>query len=254
MLAGIYNPSRKMAFDLKSQLESLKSLQDADLELHKVLERLDAIPSKIDQAKAVFEEFKTKVTSKEEEKAKAEKDKRTAELDLEAEITKIKDREVKLYAIKTNKEYQAALKEIADSKQLNKQREEDIIKLMEALDIASKEITQLSSELADKKAEYEKTAEGLKNEGIALAAEKEKWLAVQKELETKLEPEVLKQYRLIQSRFHDALAVASAGICTGCNKKIPPQLYIELQKWKELITCPNCRRILIVHNDQKKEG
>jgi len=44
----------------------------------------------------------------------------------------------------------------------------------------------------------------------------------------------------------NGLAVVSVvdGICQGCHLNIPPQLYNEVLKQKELITCPFCHRIL----------
>jgi predicted nucleic acid-binding Zn-ribbon protein len=37
-------------------------------------------------------------------------------------------------------------------------------------------------------------------------------------------------------------------VCDGCHMSIPPQLYNELQKSNELITCPSCSRIIYWEN------
>ena len=40
-------------------------------------------------------------------------------------------------------------------------------------------------------------------------------------------------------------------VCNGCHMNIPPQLYNELQKTKELLSCPNCNRIMYFQNHGK---
>lgn len=244
------------AIDLKSQLTLLKSLQDIDVSLHVITRQLEAVPLKIEEATVELKASKDIIARKRAEKAEIEKKKRSEELDLEAKNAHLKDREAKLYAIKTNKEYQAAIKEIADAKQFNRDREEAVIALMEKSDRLDKEITQLSGGLADKeKAFNEKEAE-LKLEEEMLAAERDKKLALRADAEKNVDKKVLSEYRFIQNRFSDAMALAVNGICGGCNKRIPPQVYIEIQKWKELITCPNCHRLLfyeeVVEEDKEK--
>ena len=39
--------------------------------------------------------------------------------------------------------------------------------------------------------------------------------------------------------------------CQGCFVHIPPQMFIEVQKNKEIIRCPNCNRILYFEGEGK---
>jgi predicted nucleic acid-binding Zn-ribbon protein len=42
------------------------------------------------------------------------------------------------------------------------------------------------------------------------------------------------------------VVTARGGICTGCRMHIPPQLFNELQKFRDHVRqCPNCHRILL---------
>lgn len=233
-----------MANDLKSQLSLLRSLQDVYVSLHRIDTELSEIPQKIEDAKAGYNSANELISAKIAEKAALEKKHRDESGELDANVAHIKDRETKLYAIKTNKEYQAAIKEIADAKQANKEREDQIIGIMEKMDVLSAEITQLSASLADKEKEFRAKEAELKDTAKLLEMEKSEEQAKVADSEKTLDQNILKQYRFIQKRYSDAMAVAAKGICQGCYKRIPPQVYIELQKWKELITCPNCHRIL----------
>lgn len=232
------------ATDLKSQLTLLKSLQDIDVSLHAIDKDLGLIPSKIDEAMSDYRNLKNAITQKEQEKMAFEKKRKDLDTSLEDKILHIKDREAKLYAIKTNKEYQAAIKEIADAKQSNKELEDELMRLMEKIDSLSEEITQLSSGIADKEKAYQEKEQELKKEESDLVKTREEKLQLRAEAEKGVDKEVLRQYRFIQQKFSDAMALAVNGVCNGCNKRIPPQVYIELMKWKELIICPNCHRLL----------
>lgn len=233
-----------MATDLKSQLTLLKTLQDIDVVIFGIDRELETIPQKIEEATASFKEASREIAAIQAEKEKIEKKRRDGEGEIGAEDARVKEREAKLYAIKTNKEYQAAIKELADSKQAGKEREDAVFKLMEQIEGLSEKITQLSNGLADKEnASKEREAE-LKEVEAALKADREKQVAKRLEAEGGVDKDVLKKYQFIRNKIRDAMALAVEGICTGCNKRLPPQTYIELQKWNALITCPNCRRLL----------
>lgn len=233
-----------MIIDLKSQLALLKSLQDTDVSMLQLERELREIPTKIEEAMVEYNAAKAQIDKKTVDKANLEKQRRNGESELEAESARLKEREAKLYAIKTNKEYQAAIKEIADAKQSNKDKEDAILRLMEKIDALTKEITQLSGTLADKERVFKERESELKKREGELKAEWERLSAKSKEGESGVDKTVLKQYRYIQGRYNDALAMVSNGICEGCYKRIPPQVFIELQKWNEIISCPHCHRLL----------
>jgi predicted nucleic acid-binding Zn-ribbon protein len=242
-----------MTIDLKSQLLLIKSLQDTDVSMLRLERELREIPAKIEEVMAEYNTVKAQIDKKTADKANIEKQRRQGELEIEAETARLKEREAKLYAIKTNKEYQAAIKEIADAKQANKDKEDNILRLMEKIDALGEEITQLSGALADKEKVFrEKESELKKREG-ELKAEWEGLSAKSKEGEGGVDKAVLKQYRYIQGRHNDALAMVASGICQGCCKRIPPQVFIELQKWKELISCPHCHRLLFFVDEEETQ-
>jgi predicted nucleic acid-binding Zn-ribbon protein len=49
---------------------------------------------------------------------------------------------------------------------------------------------------------------------------------------------------LREKRNGVAVSNAKNGVCLGCFMNIPPQLFIEVTKNKQLIQCPSCGRIL----------
>ena len=60
-----------------------------------------------------------------------------------------------------------------------------------------------------------------------------------------LPPPILSRYEFIRSRLANPVIVpVDNGICSGCNIAIPPQAYIELQKGQQILSCPNCQRLI----------
>ena len=56
---------------------------------------------------------------------------------------------------------------------------------------------------------------------------------------------ILKRYEFIRSRIKNPVIVpVDAGICSGCHISIPPQSFIELQKGIQILSCPNCQRLI----------
>jgi uncharacterized protein len=53
------------------------------------------------------------------------------------------------------------------------------------------------------------------------------------------------RYEFIRSRISNPVIVpVTQGICNGCHISIPPQSYIELQKGQQILSCPNCQRLI----------
>lgn len=242
-----------MTIDIKSQLELLKELQEIDIRVRTVEAELESIPEQIEEVKAEWRRAKDALDAKEHEKAASEKAKRELEADLEDSTVHLLEREGKLYAIKTNKEYQAALKEIADGKRANREREENIIKLMEKIEGLSKEITQLSQTVAEKESECAKDEEELLEKRRELEKQKEIEAAELIVVEKKVDKQILDKYRFIASKYMDPLAPIIKGICQGCNMNIPPQMYIELLKGLKFHFCPSCRRFIYASQEKKEE-
>ena len=60
----------------------------------------------------------------------------------------------------------------------------------------------------------------------------------------RVDPNVLKKYSAIRMRRGLAVVPVVKGTCQGCHMKIPPQLFIMLQRGTAIETCPTCARII----------
>ena len=181
-----------------------------------------------------------------------EKERRQRERDLEAAGDQIKKIQGRLHEVKTNKEYQAFLSEIDHLKEKMDQYEMEII---EKLD----EVDRLQEELKGKEAAYleekEKLAKQKKEleEKLKLLPNDLKLLKERRDaLEKSISEPLLKQYHmLLAKRGGVAVVYAIKEICQGCHMNIPPQLFNQIQKGEQILTCPHCNRILVPEDTSK---
>ena len=96
--------------EMEKQFELLLILHEKDQALASLNEESQSIPLELQKLESDFLQQKEKCDHKIAEIAEYEKKKRSYELDLASSEDKIKHTEMKLNAVKTNKEYQAGMK------------------------------------------------------------------------------------------------------------------------------------------------
>ena len=70
------------------------------------------------------------------------------------------------------------------------------------------------------------------------------------QLTAAIEERALRQYeRLLRNKGDNVVVGIQHGVCGGCHMKFPVQLVVSCQQAKELVTCPNCGRILYYTSD-----
>jgi len=207
-------------------------------------------PKKIEEMDRELEELKNKA---EKEKAvidELEKERRKKEKDLVVEKDKIKKIEAKLYEVKTNKEYQALLKEIEMAKEEIDKTEEDIIILMDRTEDLKKEYAVVLEQLKKRENEIKAEKDRLLNELTNIDKTLEELKKQRNQLLKNVSEEIRNIYlNLIEKREGLAVVNVKNGVCLGCFMNIPPQLFIEVTKNNRLITCPSCNRIFYFVED-----
>jgi hypothetical protein len=234
-------------------MEKLAVLQTLDIKIRGMQREKDEIPTRLAALEGEFKKEEEKVQGQKAELDRLLKDRRHKEKELEEEVERAKKTEARAFEIKTNKEYQAVLKEIEGAKKLNRQREEEILGILERFEELQKVARQGEKELEAKRKEYQQQLSELQERAAQfeqkMAAAVKKW----DERQRGIPPDLLSKYRmLLEKRQGIAVAPVSNGVCQACNMNLRPQLYIELQKQQTLILCPNCSRILFWENGAEK--
>jgi len=245
-----------MESDFQTQFSFLSELQEIDLKLHADRVALDAIPAQKELLQAEHRKQRAEFDAIESEYKALEHQKKTDELDLASSAENLQKREARLYAIKTNKEYQAAIKEITEAKRENREREDRILKAMERIEELSKKIEQLKTDITDKDAEFEKAVAVLDERAAAIEGQMKSFEVRRPDLMQKIDKMILRRYDFVRSRYPDALVPVVGGVCSGCSMNIPPQLSIEVMKGTDFKNCPSCHRLIFytAPEPEKEEG
>jgi hypothetical protein len=230
---------------LRDKLKALEELQQIDLDVAGLAGEAEQIPRRRAQidagvaaAQKVYDAEKTRLDDN-------ERDRRGAEQLLTMERDKVKKWEGRLGEIRTPREYAALSREIDIARKTNDTQTEAI----RALGGQAAEIQKVLETAAESLSEKEMAAEAEHRE---LAAREEEFGRKLAELEARraeaarrVDPALLARYEGIKKRRAGIAVAAVVGqTCKGCNRNIPPQLFIVLQRAESIETCPNCNRII----------
>jgi hypothetical protein len=234
-------------------MAKLAVLQTLDMKIREMQRDKDEIPARIAALEGAFKSAEEKVLGQKAELERLLKDRRQKEKELEEETDRVRKTESRMFEIKTNKEYQAVLKEIEGAKKLNRQREEEILAILERVEELQKTAGQGEKELEEKRQEFEQRLSELKERAAEFDQKMAAEVREREERQKGIPPDLLGKYRmLLEKRQGVAVAPVANGVCHACNMNLRPQLYIELQKQQTLIFCPNCSRILFWENGTEK--
>lgn len=228
--------------EIVAQLIELQRLDnliaDAKSRLEGNPEYVKKAQAELDKAQAAFDEFN----------AKYEKDlnaKTTVEKAYEDGKVLLEKAQKKLPEVKNNKEYEAVLKEMDTLKKNVYESELRFIELKESIEKYKSENEEVIARLEKCKEELEFTAAQKNEENSELInklAEDQK--AREEAAKLVKKPVLMKYERIREARQNLTVVRVENETCTGCCIKIPPQLYVEVRKDKELLQCPSCQRFL----------
>ncbi|MCC6712960.1 MAG: hypothetical protein IT344_06310 [Candidatus Dadabacteria bacterium] len=234
---------------MREQLVVLDTLRRIDLELSKLEQNLNDYPEKISDFESELETAKARLESLHGENQTLQKNKAGLELEISSNEDLIKKAEQKLFEIKTHKEYEALQKEIADTKRRNAELEDKVLEHMTRLEQVEAEIAAGREDLAAKEAEYGEKINSYKEKLEEIRSLYEPKKEEKEKIASRISPELIPIYKKIGKRNGGVIALAKAEVCTGCNMKIPSQLFNEVLTHTRFIQCPNCQKILYTEDE-----
>jgi len=237
---------------LREQLELLWELQKIDLDLKRIEEERDRYPKEMKKLDEKQNTEKERVQKEREKIELLEKERKKKEGQLTLDQDKIKRAEGRMSEVKTNKEYQALLSEIGAIKEASNHEEEGILQVLEEIDEIKKNLTKREKEVAINLEKIESESKVIQERVADGNVVWKKQMERREVLAKQLGSELFKLYHTLKEKRQGVSVVsAKSETCQGCFVNIPPQMYIEVQKNKALIRCPNCNRILYWVRDGK---
>jgi len=231
-----------------SRSQMLYDLQQTDLELEEIAQRLEQIAVKLSEDSAL--QRAQRHAAEAEAKLHA-RHAQTKDLDLEVHslTQRIEADEQKLYSgrVMNPKELASLQNDVTALKRWREKKEESLLEAMEAEEAAEAQLMEARNALARITEEWQSTQ-------AQLRAEKERLEGRQRELEefrrfllsTLADADIEVYNRLRARKGGRAVAGVKGGICQGCHVAPPLHQIQQASLGSELIFCNNCGRILHV--------
>jgi uncharacterized protein len=237
---------------LEQELRTIYEAQQLDSQISESVQKMATIPIQIAAMDEKIKALKDKVVQEKEIIEEFEKERKKKEKEVDFEKDKIKKLESRLYEVKTNKEYQALLREIEGAKHANEKEEEGILNIMERIEELRKDYELTSKELAHREKMGDRDRRILQDELGTIDKTLQELRQARENLLSVASDQLRGMYStLIERRNGLAVVNVKNGVCLGCFMKIPPQLFIEATKNKRLILCPSCNRIFYFREEDR---
>jgi hypothetical protein len=228
------------------QLKILIDLQALDTRIAGLEAEAAKLPREIAAVRASVDEARKAVDAGKARLDAAKKDTRAKEKDLEVTQAKRQKVEARLYEVKTNKEYSAALVEIEQIKQEKAGSEEEILTLMEMQERLTVEIKEAEGRFKAREAQGRSEEAALQEKLKGVETDLALVRGDRNELARQVPPAALADYeRLLRARGGLALApIIKPNLCAGCRMTVTPQRIQELRQQTVLLPCESCGRYL----------
>ena len=227
------------------QLKYLIEFQILEDKKAKLIRSCQETPKRMAEIQKEFDQYEAEYLSKKAEQDHAKKMHRSLEqnvADLEIKIARSKNR---MSEVKTNKEYQAILREIDDLKKEITGKEDGMLEAMEKIEALAGEVEVLEKEVEAHRKVFDENRKKIEQENDQLRGKLDHLQAIQQKVRDKMEPSLLKRTDfLLLKQCGIAVAAVQNSVCQICHLNIPPQKFIELQRDNALHQCPHCHRFL----------
>ncbi len=233
---------------MKDHMQRLAQTVGLAQEIQNIKDDLEELPAKVRQLEGELETIDAQYQQKKTALDKAESEAKRHKSDIEGDAASLKVKEERLHTIKTNKEYQAVLKEIATGKTSVKDREAAIVKFLGEAEGLKTEVAPLESQRQDLLTSLEQERGQIQGRLDELKQKLSSLEAQLNEQLSSLPEDIRHKYLRIQGKRQPPAARLAEGTCQECFMSVPPQLYIEIRKTFEIHSCPNCHRLLFIES------
>jgi hypothetical protein len=183
------------------------------------------------------------------------------DLDMKSRDAQIEKLRTQQQAAKNNKEYQTFLIEINTQKVDRAAIEEEAIKVLEELETAQKESTELATVVESERAKLAQMKSQMGDTIAKLQAEIDSLKVPREAAAAALSPKARQVFDRL-AEHHDGEAMSALMkpdrrreeyVCSACMMDLVTDVYNKLHARDEIVFCPSCRRILYIPDDLPPE-
>ncbi len=229
---------------MREQLLLLLELQEIDSRVHELRTKINALPEELAPARQDLTKLETMLQGEKDQLAETEAWRKEQESLIQLEEEAIKKAKAKVQAAKSTKDYSAASRELDNKRKSKSDREDELLKVMEALEKSRADMESHEKDINSLREQLSAQEELMKAQIAQLGAEAEERSAGREDIVIKIKPNLLDRYLRVMKKRGYALVAVIDGVCQGCNMRIPPQLNNTLARFDSVELCRGCHRLL----------
>ena len=229
---------------IPDQIRALEKLAQIDAELKEILDALSQERSTLDGLQSGIAKLEEKLAGDRASMAALDKSRGELIQDVRNMTQQLDHSREKLSRSRTEREANAAQRELEELRKLVRDREDEIGKVSADAEAARQQID--ATEADHKKIVDELAArQGDISSNVGEAEAKAKAKSAERDLAVKALPaQLFRRYDMIRSKRGTAIAQTTDGTCAACHMALPPQLFHRLRREPTLEQCPSCNRII----------
>jgi len=229
---------------IQAQIENLENLAALDVELKELREAVKVERQGLEAKRSTLASLEERLARSQKNSGDMDKTRGDLMGEVRQMSIQVERSREKLSRCRTEREANAAQREIEELRKLYRDREIEVEKLDGFLDQAQKDMAQVTTErdalLAELNA-VEGDTVGRLAQGDAAVAEKE---AIRAGLVANVPQALYRRYEMIRGRRGTAISSTTDGTCSACHMRLPPMLFQGLTRENKFEQCPSCNRIL----------
>ncbi len=226
-------------------------LQVLDRKLKELGQSLSTVALRVNQLRDQTSKQETELERLSTEEQEAAAARKTLERELAEGEARLRNKRMRQNLIRNDKELQALSHEVESLKETNQRFEGEVLVMMESAGPRLTKLKELSETLATARTELAAGEKEIAGQVEEIKAELAQQQREREKLAKEIEPALVSRYDVIFARRQGvAVAIARQGTCQGCMRRLPPQLYNEIQKHLQVHFCPACQRILFYEEAQ----
>ncbi len=240
---------------MKVQYQILAQLKRIDEKVARLRADADRIPEEIGKLEKALSTRKAEFLGAKDSFDTQEKSLRKSELDLKEKEDGLRKAEGKMMEVKTNQEYQAALKENQAQKGEKGKLEERVLGDMSQMDEHKKRFKDAEKILKEYETAFNQDKKQLDEDRKKVLQQLEEQLQLRNESAKRLDKHVGSIYERVITRVKGvSIVLAENEMCLGCNRTVQPQMFNEILGQKAVHKCQNCGKILLVGTQDLPEN
>ncbi len=231
-------------------IEKLLVLQDRDRKILRVTQELAHIGPERESLKARAASTQSSLEAAKLRTRQIESERKQRDLEIEAKKTQIEKYLNQQLLTRKNEEYKALTHEIEMAKEVIFKIEDAQIVLMEQAEVAAKDVIHATAEAAaakklvdDQIGQLNAREENLKKDFAELTGSRTALAGAVDD------PTRNRYERIFKSKGENVVVGVEHSACGGCHMKLPTQIVTTCRAEAEIVTCPNCGRILYYARD-----